>query len=47
MGVKPRDGKIRSDLRAALILPEGRKGPAFLAYPNFNVYFEWNQSLST
>lgn len=29
---------------AALILPMGRKGPAFLAYPNFNVYLEWNQS---
>jgi peptidoglycan hydrolase-like protein with peptidoglycan-binding domain len=27
-----------------LILPKGRKGPAFLGYPNFNVYFEWNQS---
>jgi peptidoglycan hydrolase-like protein with peptidoglycan-binding domain len=24
----------------------GRGGPAFLAYPNFNVYFEWNQSLT-
>ena len=27
-----------------LLLPEGRHGPAFLAYPNFDVYFEWNQS---
>jgi len=25
-------------------LPQGRNGPAFLAYPNFGVYFEWNQS---
>jgi peptidoglycan hydrolase-like protein with peptidoglycan-binding domain len=23
----------------------GRLGPAFLAYPNFTVYTEWNQSL--
>jgi peptidoglycan hydrolase-like protein with peptidoglycan-binding domain len=23
----------------------GRNGPAFLAYPNFRVYLEWNQSL--
>ena len=22
------------------------KGPAFLAYPNFNVLFEWNQSFT-
>jgi peptidoglycan hydrolase-like protein with peptidoglycan-binding domain len=27
------------------LLPVGHKGPAFLTYPNFNVYFEWNQSL--
>jgi lytic murein transglycosylase len=29
----------------ALILPMGRLGPAFLAYPNFDVYTQWNQSL--
>jgi peptidoglycan hydrolase-like protein with peptidoglycan-binding domain len=23
----------------------GRNGPAFLGYPNFDVYLEWNQSL--
>ena len=28
-----------------MLLPVGHKGPAFLTYPNFNVYFEWNQSL--
>ncbi len=22
----------------------GRNGPAFLAYPNFHTYFEWNKS---
>ena len=22
----------------------GRNGPAFLAYPNFDVYFDWNKS---
>lgn len=27
-----------------MILPKGRNGPAFLGYPNFQVYFEWNQS---
>jgi len=29
----------------ALLLPMGRHGPAFLAYPNFDVYLQWNQSL--
>jgi peptidoglycan hydrolase-like protein with peptidoglycan-binding domain len=28
-----------------LLLPMGRNGPAFLAYPNFDVYLDWNQSL--
>jgi len=31
---------------ASLLLPMGRLGPAFLAYENFNVYTEWNQSLT-
>ncbi|MGL4396216.1 MAG: lytic murein transglycosylase [Hyphomicrobium sp.] len=33
-------------LKASLLLPMGRKGPAFLAYPNFRVYLQWNQSLT-
>ncbi len=44
MGVKPRHGKLAGKLPSSLLLPQGRKGPAFLAYPNFRVYFEWNQS---
>lgn len=44
MGVRPRHGDVPGGLSASLILPQGRKGPAFLAYPNFDVYFEWNQS---
>jgi lytic murein transglycosylase len=45
-GVTARDG---SPLPAAgppagLVIPMGRKGPAFLAYPNFDVFLEWNQS---
>ena len=43
MGVSARRGQL-ANLQASLILPMGRKGPAFLAYPNFDVYFEWNQS---
>src|SRR5262249_5203105 len=31
---------------ASLVLPIGRFGPAFLAYPNFQVYVKWNQSLN-
>ncbi|MBD1545284.1 lytic murein transglycosylase [Roseibium aggregatum] len=43
MGVKARQGKI-ANVPAALILPQGRKGPIFLAYRNFDIYLEWNQS---
>ncbi len=47
MGIAPRSGNIlRPDLPASVILPQGRKGPAFLVYPNFDVYFEWNQSFT-
>lgn len=31
--------------RVALLLPMGRHGPAFLAYPNFDVFLKWNRSL--
>lgn len=45
LGVQPRDGNTaHSGLEASLVLPQGRKGVAFLTYPNFNVYLEWNQS---
>ncbi|MCD2181750.1 lytic murein transglycosylase [Rhizobium sp. GN54] len=45
LGVTPRDGNTEfSGLAASLVLPQGRKGPAFITYPNFNIYLEWNQS---
>src|SRR6056297_4147310 len=44
MGVQPRHGEVADHLPASLLVPQGRGGPAFLAYPNFRVYFEWNQS---
>ncbi|SOC40329.1 lytic murein transglycosylase [Rhizobium subbaraonis] len=45
LGVTPRDGNTNfPELAASLVLPQGRKGPAFITYPNFNVYLEWNQS---
>jgi lytic murein transglycosylase len=33
------------NVQASLLLPMGRNGPAFLAYQNFQVYTQWNQSL--
>lgn len=44
MGVRPRSGALPARLPASLLLPQGRKGPAFLAYPNFTVLFDWNKS---
>ncbi|MCK3776322.1 lytic murein transglycosylase [Ensifer sesbaniae] len=45
LGVSPRDGNTANgNLEASLVLPQGRKGVAFLTYPNFNIYLEWNQS---
>jgi lytic murein transglycosylase len=44
-GVKPAHGALaKGDLPASLILPMGRKGPAFLAYPNFKVFIDWNSA---
>ncbi len=33
------------NLPASLILPMGYLGPAFLAYPNFKAYIEWNAAI--
>jgi lytic murein transglycosylase len=46
-GVSLADGRPlpNDDLPASLLLPMGRMGPAFLAYPNFAAYTEWNNSL--
>ncbi|MBO1039721.1 lytic murein transglycosylase [Brucella pituitosa] len=30
---------------ASLLLPLGRKGPAFLSYANFDIFVEWNKSI--
>lgn len=47
-GVRKRDGGrlARDAMEAALLLPMGRNGPAFLAYRNFQIYPKWNQSLN-
>lgn len=45
LGVAPRYGNLpAASVPADLLLPQGRKGPAFLAFPNFSIYLEWNQS---
>lgn len=44
IGVAGRD--TLPDGVGSLILPQGRLGPAFLAYPNFHTLFDWNQSFT-
>jgi lytic murein transglycosylase len=46
-GVTKADGgALATDAQvASLLLPMGRFGPAFLAYPNFQIFLEWNQSI--
>lgn len=46
MGVGTRNDALQTELTASILLPQGRKGPAFVAYPNFRVYFDWNQSFT-
>jgi len=44
-GVKPAHGSLPADdLPASMILPMGRYGPAFLAYPNFQTFLGWNSA---
>jgi len=45
-GVTKPDGSALDErgLKAGLMLPMGHKGAAFLAYDNFDVYLQWNQS---
>jgi lytic murein transglycosylase len=45
-GVTGASGKLPADnLPASLLLPMGRNGPAFLAYPNFKAYLQWNAAM--
>ncbi len=43
LGVKARAGTL-ADLPASLVAPQGRFGPKFLTYPNYDVFLEWNKS---
>ena len=47
-GITLPDGKSlpKDGMPASLHLPMGRNGPAFLVYPNFQVFLKWNQSLN-
>ncbi|WP_441234247.1 lytic murein transglycosylase [Bradyrhizobium sp. 930_D9_N1_4] len=47
LGVSYPDGRAlpNDNLTASVLLPMGRNGPAFMAYPNFAAYTEWNNSL--
>ncbi|SIN72841.1 membrane-bound lytic murein transglycosylase B [Sulfurivirga caldicuralii] len=46
LGVRRGDGAPlpRADIMAAVYVPEGKHGPAFLLYPNFYVIKKWNRS---
>ena len=44
--MKAAHGSLPPDnLPASLILPMGRHGPAFLAYPNFQAFLGWNSAI--
>lgn len=46
-GVKSVTGNAlgADDGDASLLIPMGRKGPAFLSYRNFDIFVEWNKSI--
>jgi lytic murein transglycosylase len=42
-GVRAAHGRLAAGgLQASLVLPMGRHGPAFLAYPNYKAFLGWN-----
>jgi len=41
-GVKALDGSKLPDLKAALVIPDGKAGQAFLVFENFKVLLKWN-----
>ena len=48
LGVRMPNGQPlpQADMEAALVVPSGHNGPAFLAYQNFRVIMGWNRSES-
>jgi membrane-bound lytic murein transglycosylase B len=47
LGVRRGDGGNlpSADLQAAIVLPAGHAGPAFMVYGNFNAILSWNRSI--
>ncbi len=44
-GVQIRNGTWPDKtLKAAVLLPHGKNGPAFFAFPNYQIYLQWNKS---
>ncbi len=48
LGITRSDGKAlpKQNINAALIIPAGVNGPAFLVYDNFRLILKWNRSIS-
>ena len=48
LGVRPANGGPLPDAagRAALVLPQGWQGPAFMVFDNFDVVMRWNRSVN-
>lgn len=49
MGIRRANGQIlpvEADITAALLVPAGAEGPAFLVYENFEIIMRWNRSES-
>ena len=46
LGLKLRKETLRTNenLYSTLLLPQGKDGPAFLAFKNFEIYLKWNDS---
>ena len=46
LGVRTASGAVLPalDMQAAVLVPAGHAGPAFLVYSNFNIILEWNRS---
>lgn len=46
LGIKDANGHAlpKQDMQAALLVPAGHRGPAFLVYDNFHVMMRWNRS---
>lgn len=46
MGVRQSDGSVLPDsqMKGAIVMPDGKDGPAYLVYENYRVILKWNRS---